>query len=141
MTPLERMSTLPLPSIVERLKTLHKVWSNVVALGIKDEMLWRAMERAWSVSIQATQSRAKQTQPKRQEQAFMTVPMMNPLMAFGGGSMLTFWRVPSQGDFAQQLHMSGLPVPPLPNHPKSAGIQSTGHVMGLPSFEQGPCAF
>jgi len=141
MTPLERMSTLPLQSIVERLKNLHKMWSNVVALGIKDEMLWRAMERAWGVSIQATQSRAKQTQPKRPEQNFMTVPMMNPPMSFGGGSMPNFWRVPSQADFAPQHLMSGLPVPPLPNHPRSAGIQSTGHVMGLPSLDQGPCAF
>ena len=141
MTPLERMSTLPLHIIVERLKNLHKVWSNIVALGIKDEMLWRAMERAWSVAIQATQNRAKQTQPKRAEEAFMMVPMMNPPMPFGVGPMAGFWRNPSQGDFVQQHHMSGLPVPPLPNHPRSAGIQSTGHVMGLAPFEQGACAF
>ncbi|CAE6333518.1 unnamed protein product [Rhizoctonia solani] len=39
----------PLPNLVEHAVVVHGLWSNVVTLGIDDEVLWWALETAWGI--------------------------------------------------------------------------------------------
>lgn len=39
--------------LVEQLRVIHGLWSNVVMLGIEDPGLWHAMQYAWDVLIGA----------------------------------------------------------------------------------------
>ncbi|KAG8756448.1 hypothetical protein FRC12_010555 [Ceratobasidium sp. 428] len=39
----------PLPTLVEHAAVVHGVWSNVMQLGIEDEVLWWALETAWEI--------------------------------------------------------------------------------------------
>lgn len=163
-SPTARLASLPLQAIVERLKNIHKLWSNVVHLGIKDEMLWRAMERAWSVVIDACQARASTGEGHQRhcQQAQQPPPPHDSRsgesrsMQYHGissqvnGSLIDpslvglshagphLWRIPMSMMHAESAagYVQGLPEFPLPNHPRSAGIKSTGHVMGLPSHTE-----
>jgi hypothetical protein len=49
----ERLADLPVPAILERMQKIHKLWSNVVALGISDPVLWKVMDRAWDTLVAA----------------------------------------------------------------------------------------
>jgi hypothetical protein len=141
-SPAERLAALPIGAIVERLRNIHKMWSNVVHLGIKDEMLWKAMERAWSVAIEASQARAKSTQvqqqhQQQQQQARQNFTVQNNQIGLNFPSSQTLEAFPSGQMWPVQLVHGEHRPDPLPNHPKSAGISSTGHVMGLPSHDEG----
>lgn len=39
--------------LLERARTIHGVWSNACTLGIADESLWKCLDTAWSVIIDA----------------------------------------------------------------------------------------
>lgn len=49
----KRLAALPVPAILERMQKIHKLWSNVVALGISDPVLWKVMDRAWDTLVAA----------------------------------------------------------------------------------------
>lgn len=53
----QRLSELPIRAILERMQRTHKVWGNVVALGIDNQMLWRVMDRAWDILVSALRTR------------------------------------------------------------------------------------
>ncbi|KAJ9108120.1 hypothetical protein QFC19_002587 [Naganishia cerealis] len=48
-----RLSALSVHSIFVRMQRIHKLWSNTVALGVIDEMLWKVMDRAWDCFVSA----------------------------------------------------------------------------------------
>jgi hypothetical protein len=39
----------PLPTLVEHAAVVHGLWSNVMTLGVDDEVLWWALETAWEI--------------------------------------------------------------------------------------------
>jgi hypothetical protein len=47
----QRLGELSVLELVERLKRIHALWNDVVALGMGDEKLWKVMEKAWDVVI------------------------------------------------------------------------------------------
>ncbi|KAJ9121146.1 hypothetical protein QFC24_004820 [Naganishia onofrii] len=49
----QRLAALSLHSLFSRMQKIHKLWSNTVALGISDHMLWRVMDRAWDCFVSA----------------------------------------------------------------------------------------
>lgn len=53
----ERLAALPVPALLERMQQIHKLWSNVVALGISDPVLWKVMDRAWDTLVAAIKQR------------------------------------------------------------------------------------
>ncbi|KAJ9120788.1 hypothetical protein QFC22_002722 [Naganishia vaughanmartiniae] len=50
---IQRLAALPVHSLFVRMQKIHKLWSNTVALGISDQMLWRVMDRAWDCFVSA----------------------------------------------------------------------------------------
>jgi hypothetical protein len=119
MTPAQRMASLPLPALTSRLRKIHKVWSNVVSLGIDDEMLWRVMEKAWSLAMDGLQSQSHHHETSQQARATVGQPSLRQMADS------------TRSDSHAQYVSSSLRIPALPGHPRSAGLQSTGHVMGL----------
>jgi hypothetical protein len=49
----QRLAALSVHSLFSRMQKIHKLWSNTVALGISDQMLWRVMDRAWDCFVSA----------------------------------------------------------------------------------------
>ncbi|KAJ9105273.1 hypothetical protein QFC21_001640 [Naganishia friedmannii] len=49
----QRLAALPVHSLFVRMQKIHKLWSNTVALGLSDQMLWRVMDRAWDCFVSA----------------------------------------------------------------------------------------
>lgn len=43
----------PLPTLVEHAAVVHGLWSNVMALGVDDEVLWWALETSWGIITSA----------------------------------------------------------------------------------------
>lgn len=52
-----RIASLPVHAILDRLQRIHKLWSNVVALGISDPTLWKVMDRAWDTLVAVLKER------------------------------------------------------------------------------------
>lgn len=53
----QRLSALPVRSILERMQRTHRVWGNVVAFGIADPTLWKVMDRAWDILVDTLKNR------------------------------------------------------------------------------------
>jgi hypothetical protein len=47
------VNSYSLPGLLERAKIIHGVWLNTCALGISDAELWKSLETAWTVLIDA----------------------------------------------------------------------------------------
>lgn len=128
-TPVERMASLPVTAIFSRLQTIHKLWSNVVCLGIDNELLWKAMERAWSVTVQGMQAqRRAASKMLHHHHHHHDHSSERPS---SDGPMRPAWSTPEPRQHVQRNGPTTSVIPPLPCHPSSAGLQSTGHVMGL----------
>lgn len=52
-----RLAALPVHALLERMQKIHKLWSNVVALGISDPVLWKVMDRAWDTLVATVEQR------------------------------------------------------------------------------------
>lgn len=52
-----RMESLDLHELLIRLKRIHAMWGNVVALGVGDERLWKVMGKAWDVVVNALEEK------------------------------------------------------------------------------------
>ncbi|KAK4695488.1 hypothetical protein P7C70_g8542, partial [Phenoliferia sp. Uapishka_3] len=48
-----QLSQLPSKTLLDRVKIVHGLWQNVVALEITDEGMWEVMSNAWSILIAA----------------------------------------------------------------------------------------
>lgn len=62
-------ATFPAPTLLSHARKVHDLWCNIMALGVFDERLWRAIEMAWEVILGALATntgarwRSKHTQP------------------------------------------------------------------------------
>lgn len=64
------VQTYSMGALLEKMKFVHGLWSNVFKLGISEEGVWKCMNTAWTALVRAlVKAREQQVQHQQQEKA------------------------------------------------------------------------